>query len=150
MPLSYILNDNKNAIQKINDTFFLVLLNKIGFIIINNKTKEITKKLIDEKTIILWMENRLINDYLYFYVIEKNVKENKLNFKKYISNLSDFFSNSQIKLITGENYLLRFENAFNRVGILMEQIDKNNIDINNIKIVLVVGDNKLIIFDYYS
>ena len=134
------------------------MLKKFGFIIINYNTKEIIKKFIEENIIFVFLESRLIDDYLYYFVIEKKNEDNKLIFKKYKSNMSEYLLNGVTKLIPGKDFILNFKNKFNKIGIILEKVKTNNIltndnsekDIYNTEVVIVVGDNKLIIFNYYS
>lgn len=154
----YELNNDKNCIQKINNEYFLVVLKKFGFIIINYNTKEIIKKFIEENIIFAFLESRLIDDYLYYFVIEKKNEDNKLIFKKYKSIMSEYLLNGVTKLIPGKDFILNFKNKFNKIGIILEKVKTNNIltndisekNIYNTEVVIVVGDNKLIIFNYYS
>ena len=154
----YELNNDKNCIQKINNEYFLVVLKRFGFVIINYNTKEIIKKFIDENTIFAFLESKLIDDYLYYFVIEKKNEDNKLIFKKYKSLMSEYLLNGVTKLIPGKNFFLNFKNKFNKIGIILEKVKTNNIltndnsekDVYSTEVVIVVGENKLIIFNYYS
>ena len=149
------LSEDKNAIQKINDSFFLVILNKIGFLIIDSNKKEIIKKTFFNSSSILVLESIIFDEYLYNFVIEKNNQENKITFKQYKSKIEEIYKD-KMKMEPGKDFFLNFKNNLNKIGIFFEKKENNNQKfINNedenltIEIVLVFGYNKIIIFDYY-
>ena len=143
------LNTSKNSIQKIDDHYFSALLDN-GFIIIDTAKREICKKYIDDYSIFLFFETKLYGEYLYHFVLERKITNNKLIFKSYKSEISDIY-NDKIKFESGQDLFLNFKNDFNKIYLLNElklsEIGKNN---NNIKVIMVFGNNIIIIFNYYS
>ena len=161
-PIHFELNTDKNSIQKINDNYFLVLLNFVGFVIIETNKKDITKKIIDKKASFLFVESKLYKEYLYTFVIKKNIIDNNLIFKQYKCKIEDF-SKDLVKFKSGKDFLLNFKNQINKIGIFFEEneiniinninkyVPNNSTVIGNftVEVVLVVGEDKIIIFNYY-
>ena len=155
----YELCPNKNSIKKINDNYFLILLNKNGFILIDIEKREIFKKISFNNNLLLYiLETKLCGEYLYNFVIEENIEENKLIFKQYKSNISEILNN-KIIFESGQELYLNLKNKFKNIGIFFEKKEnKNQTDIQdntnekeniNIDVILVVGYNKIILFNYY-
>ena len=156
--IEFELSKEKNSIKKINDDYFLILLQKIGFIIINRKTREISEKIIEKNKLFYFLESKLCSKYLYYYVIQKNVNDNKLIFKQYNINILDNLSNNKSIIKSGKEFCLNFKQKINDLGIIFQEKEDNHydhIDDNrggnyNIQVILVIGDNQMLIFNYYS
>ena len=159
---NFELNSDKKSIQKINDNYFLVLLDKVGFIIINIDKKDISKKISDKNSSFLFVESKLYEEYLYTFIIKKNIIDNTLIFKQYKCKVEDI-SKDLLRFKSGKDFVLNFKNQFNKIGIFFEENEINNInDMNKfvpnnsyvignftVEVVLVVGEDKIIIFNYY-
>ena len=155
--IEFELSKEKNSIRKINDDYFLILLQKEGFIIINRKTREISKKIIDKNKIFYFLESKLFDNYLYYYVIQKNVNDNKLIFTQYNINILDNLINDKTNINSGKEFCLNFRQKINDIGIIFHVKEDNNNhigyykeDFHNIQVILVLGNNQILIFNYYS
>ena len=142
------LNTSKNTIQKINDNYFLALLYN-GFIIIDILKREICRTFINKDSLILFLETKLYGEYLYNFILERKNINNKLIFKSYKNKISDIHNN-KMEMESGKDLFLNSKNELNRIYLINEPIINNDEKNNNGFEIILVGNNTIIIFNYFS
>ena len=155
--IPYEIKPDKYSIKKLTDNYFLILLKCNAFIVINTNTKEITSKHINNiSSLFLYGETKVFENYFFNYVLEKN-RENELIFRQYKAKISEL-SEKHFKFKYGKNLFINIKNKFNAVGLLFEKKEDNDIALNvsdnkteslNVKVIFVVGDNNIMILNYY-
>ena len=155
--IPYSLNEDKNSIKKLTDDYFLILLKESGFIIINSNNKEIFLKYFNNiSSSLLYGEIKVFEDYFYNYILEKTIG-NEFIFKQSKSKICEL-SQQKVEIKYGKHFLLKINDKINIIGLLFEKKEeKNNNVINcdnktekfNTKVIIVAGDNNILIFNYY-